>query len=186
MNDQQQTPSEQITVRGSFNFLYLLLSGHVTCLTPFLHVGFGSEALGINGLAALVVILLYATYTGSTVMVNFLYVWLFMMLVQRIKTGSMRRQGHVIHSRYDGFPHLATRFVKSEQAARVLEAFMCGVIGILLMSYDEALGAFIAIGFLSMMFKLAIERRIDEVSVQRMRDAEIEQRWLVEQNKTRR
>ncbi len=63
---------------------------------------------------------------------------------------------------------------------------MCGLVGILLMPYDEALGTFIAAGFLSLMFKLAIERRIDEASVQRMRDAEIEQRWMIEQNRRRR
>ncbi len=118
MNDQQQTPGEQITVRGSFNFLYLAISGHATCLTPFLHSGFGSQALGVNGIAALVVILLYAGYSGSVAMVNFLYVWLFMMLLQRIKTGKLLREGCVVHSRYDGFPHFATKFVKSESAVR--------------------------------------------------------------------
>jgi hypothetical protein len=186
MHDQQQTPNEQMTVRGSFNFLYLAINGHATCFTPFLHYGFGSEALGVNGIAGLVVILLYIAFSGSPAMVTFLYVWLFMMLMQRIKTTMMRREGYVIHSRYDGFPFLAKKLVKSERAARGLEPFICAIAGILLMPYDEALGQFVLFGVVSLIARIAIQERIDNVAVQRMRDAEIEQRWLVEQNKSRR
>lgn len=186
MHDQQQTPSEQMTVRGSFNFLYLAINGHATCFTPFFRYGFGSEALGVNGVAGLVVILLYSAFSGSPAMVNFLYVWLFMMLMQRIKTTMMRREGCVIHSRYDGFPFLSKKLIKNERMARGLEPFICALTGILLMPYDEALGQFVLFGLVSLIAKIAIQDRIDNVAVQRMRDAEIDQRWLVEQNKSRR
>ena len=185
MHDQQQNIGDKLTVRGGFNFLYLAINGHATCFTPFLHSGFGSEALGVNGVAGLVVILLYIAYSGSPAMVTFLYVWLLMMLMQRIKTTTMRRQGYVIHSRYDGFPLLA-KLIKSERAARGLEPFICALAGILLMPYDEALGQFVLFGLVSLIARIAFQDRIDNVAVQRMRDAEIEQRWLVEQNKTRR
>lgn len=183
MYDQQQNVGEKFTARGGLNFLYLLVSGHATCLTPFMRRGFGSEALGLNGIAALVIILLYAAHTGSQAMISFLVFWLFALLLQRIKTGLLWRQGVVPHSRYDGEPWLALKLVKSEQAARGIEPFICLAAGVALSAYDEALGAFVFAGLFSFIIKLGIERRVDEVSVQRMRDAEIEQRWLVQQNK---
>ncbi len=46
----QQPQGEGITLRGGANLLYLLASGHATCITVFTRHSFGIDALGMNGL----------------------------------------------------------------------------------------------------------------------------------------
>jgi hypothetical protein len=184
MQDQQRTPGDQITVRGTFNFLHLLINGHATCFTPFLHDGFGCEALGVNGVAAFVIILLYMNYTGSAMMLNFLVVWLVAMLMQRVKSVSLRRQGHVIHSRYHGRSILAKLF-KNEAFAQRVEPLACLFAGIALTQLDDALAVFVMSGFVSLMLKQGIEQRIDDMTLQRMHDAEIEQRFMIQRKNDR-
>jgi len=174
---------DSFNIRSSLNVLYLLLSGHATCLTVFLRRGFGVEALGINGVMAFTMILLYAAATQDAFVAIFFWAWLVALIAQRIETYRLVRRGRIEHSRYDGWPSVAMLlpFVKTEFAAKnVIEPAICLFGGALLCPVSEALGGFVLLGFFSLALKRGLENQVNRMRVQRLRDAEIEQRQLAE------
>jgi hypothetical protein len=180
MNNPSQ-PQERVTLRGSFNVVYFLASSHALCLTPFLHHSFGSEAFGMQGLAALLMILVYGGETRSAAMGNFLLLWLAAFVLQRLRTFSLFQRGERMHSRYGGYPWLAVRlpFVKSEREAIAFEPVLCLAAGTLLGGVSEELGRFVTAGFISLLLKYGIEWQIEQMRLRRMQDAFIEQEHLV-------
>jgi len=183
MFQQPQQQQGTLDVRGSVNILYVLVSAHSTCFTVFLRRGFGSEALGFNAILALVLIHFYIMCNPTSGgMAQFLGLWFLFLILQRIKTFSLWRKGAVIHSRYDGYPWVGMMipFLKTEERARFAETPICFIIGCLLIDYDSALSAFIAVGGISLAIKNSIDFSIDRRRLRHMRDAEIEQRFMVE------
>lgn len=176
-------PGDGLTIRGSFNVFYVAIGGLATTLTPFLRTNFGSEALGFNGLAALVVILVYFTAYPSVGVAHFFWYWFLALIVQRGRTFWLHSQGRYPHSRYIGDPWLSL-FMPSIRAehARVLEPGLCLLFAIYKMNTDPWLGQLVMWGSGGLLFKLMIDQHIDNKRVQRMRDAEIDQRYIVERH----
>ena len=183
MRSQQQQQRDGNSMRSSMNLLYLLVCGHSACFTVFTRHSFGVEALGINGVAALGLMLGYICFTGSPAMLPFLAIWLVALALQRLTTFVRSRRGWYEHSRYEGYPWLGfmVPFVRRVQVRKVCEMALCLTAGTFLLGVDQGLGQFVFFGFFSLMGKAAIEGQIDQNRVQRMRDAEIEMRQLVDQ-----
>ena len=96
--NQQRGNNDPFNARNGVNLLALLANAHATTVTPFLRRGFGSEALGKNGLLAAVMILLYAGFTNSPEMITFFWVWIMAVIYQRLYGFNQRRNGQVVHS----------------------------------------------------------------------------------------
>jgi hypothetical protein len=171
--------NDPFNARTGVNLLWLLANGYATTFTPFLRRGFGSEALGLNGVVGAIIILLYAGATNSPETISFFWVWLGFVLYQRIYGIRQRMNGQVVHSRYAGWPEVGMRFTKSEKIARqVVEPLVCVVVGAVLWLYSEPLGRFVMLGPLGLLVSLGLDQQVMRNRVRAMHDAEIEQRYL--------
>ena len=185
MNPQQQDPhfpGERVNARDTANFLSIVLHAHCMCFYPFLRRYFGWQFHGIAGFAAFILIFVFGGFAQSEGMLLFLMVWLAVMLVQRIDGVIQRFKGRAVHSRYDGYPQIGMGlcFGRSEFAAKVMEALLCGIIGVALMDIDETLGCFVSFGFVSLILKMKLDDWIDGMALQRMQDAQIEQQAMAQ------
>jgi hypothetical protein len=186
LNPHSQQQGGGLTFRDSVNLFYVLVSGHATCVTPFVRRNFGSEALGRNGAVAMLTIVLYMmVYPRHRILVDFGAVWFVMFVLQRVKTGWLLRQGRVLHSRDDGYPWLGflIPLVKRDKTARVIEFFALFALGTWLSDYDTALGRLVGLSAVSLAIKTGIEEEVFRKRLQGIRDAEIEQRALVERHR---
>jgi hypothetical protein len=171
--------NDPFNARTGVNLLWLLAKGYATTVTPFLRRGFGSEAIGINGIVAALIILLYAGATNSPEMITFFWTWLGFVTYQRIYGIRQRMSGQVAHSRYAGWPEVGMRFTKSEKIARqVVEPLVCVVVGAALWQVSEPLGRFVMLGPVGLLVSLGLDQQVMRNRVRAMRDAEIEQRYL--------
>jgi hypothetical protein len=170
-------------MRGAVNLLYVLVSGHATCVTPFVRRNFGREALGRNGAVAFVILFLYmATYPRHLALQQFTFYWFVMLILQRLKTLYLVRRGRSSHSRYDGDPYLGflLPFVKEYKAAWIIEFLALMAVGIWLSNLDAPLGKLIIVSAVCLIVRTAIDEDIVRRRLHAMRDAEIEQRVLLD------
>src|SRR5260221_7497558 len=128
--------------KDSFNILYALAKGHATCFLPFFRRNFGSEALGVPGVIALVLMLLVGSFGRIPEMWPFLGIWMIAMLCQRASTMGAMRRGVIRHSRYEG--DVDTKLIKSRATVKqVLEPLACATAGVFIetagMSHSFAL-----------------------------------------------
>jgi hypothetical protein len=173
--------NDPINARNGMNLLVLLANAHATTLTVFMRQGFGSEALGISGICAALMILLYAGFSNSPEMITYLWVWVAAVAYQRIYGIKQRQKGQVVHSRYAGWPQAAMRFTKSEKIAReVVEPLICVAAGAAMYTWSEPVGRFILAGPVSLLITRVIEMQITKNRLSAMQDAAIEQRYLAD------
>jgi hypothetical protein len=186
-NQMRQQQRNGMDMRRSVNLFYLLVCGYAACTTVFTRHSFGVETLGMNGVAALGLMLGYICFTGSPAMVPFLAIWFIALAVQRLITFVRSQRGWYEHSRYEGYPWLGfmAPFVQRVEGAKFCEMMFCLMAGAVLLGIDEALGRFVLFGFFSLIAKAAIESQIEQNKLQRMRDAEIEMRNLTNRFKRR-
>lgn len=183
MNAERDQSSFWVSPRESLNWLKFLADAHAACLVPFFRTRFGTEGIGVSGLAAFVLILAYAGFARAPEMLTYFWAWLFAVVVQRCRTWRLVLSGWQEHSRYTGWPWLAMQlpFVRGELVAKgVGEPALCLVVGTLLCSISDALGQFVMVGFLSIGIGTAIDIQADRMRLRRMRDAAIEQRQLAQ------
>ncbi|HEY4313313.1 MAG TPA: hypothetical protein VGN12_27935 [Pirellulales bacterium] len=170
-------------MRGAVNLLYVLVSGHATCVTPFVRRNFGREALGRNGAVAFVILFFYmAAYPRHFVVQQFTFWWFVMFILQRLKTMYLVSRGLSPHSRYDGYPYLGylLPFVKDPKGASIIEFLALLGGGMWLSTVDAPLGKLIIVSSVCLVVKNAIDEDIVRRRLQSMRDAEIEQRVLLD------
>ncbi|MDZ4858031.1 MAG: hypothetical protein SGI88_03540 [Candidatus Hydrogenedentes bacterium] len=168
------------------SLMYFAALSYSTCFSVFMRKGFGSEALGLNGIAAFFVILLSVGHDGFMAM--FLLVWIVALLFQRACTFRMSRLGIHPHSKYAGEPALVYKLIPritSESKAQSIEPMLCLIVGVLLCPVSQRLGAFVFCGFFSMLIQRAMEAQLSMMRTRRMRDAEIEQRVMADNWKGR-
>ena|GEM_PF-3423908 len=179
-NDTQ--PGDGLTLRGSFNLLHFLALVHALGCIVFLRRDFGREAFGLHGLFTIVLILAWGSVTNCYAMFIFFLLWLATVVCQRIKQFINWRRGLLVHSHYIGDPWIARRLFPrmSEANAKGAEAFLCLAIGGVIGQFIPPLGAFIGLGFVSIMFVEAVMIETTRRRLQAMRDAELEQRYLAE------
>jgi hypothetical protein len=182
MNKSDTQPREP-SFRTSFNLAYLLASSHATCLTPFLHFGFGSAAFGINFLGAIAIMMLYGSEAPCDAMADFMAVWFVAIVAQRICTACLLRRGWRLHSRYDGYPWLAMRlpWINTELRALAIEPFLCLLAGELLRPVSPGIGQFVTAGCVSLAVKCGIERQVRLRRLRQMQDAVLEGEYYAAQ-----
>lgn len=167
--------------RETFDLAYSIFNIHATAIAVIIRRDFGREALGGNSALAMGLILVLYAATADQAMLAYLGIVLFCQIMQRIRTFRLLRQGAIIHSRYQGYPYMAMQvpFVRRVSTATgIIEPMMCLIGGTLLCTVSVNLGGFIVVGSLSFMIRNGIDREIDRKRLERMRDAEIEQRWF--------
>jgi hypothetical protein len=172
-----------LDVRAGMNLMYVLVSGHATCVTPFVRRNFGRDALGRNGVVALVILFCYmAAYPRHVVLQQFTMWWFVMLVLQRLKTMYLISRGRSPHSRFDGYPYVGflLPFVKDHKGAWIIEFLALVACGSWLSSIDAPLGKLILISAVCLLVKTGFDEEIVRRRLQTMRDAEIEQRVLLD------
>jgi hypothetical protein len=179
----QQQQNDRHEMQGAFNLVYLLFYGHASCLTPFLRKDFGKEAMTASGIVAFLLIIAWGSFSNSAGMWLLLQLWLCAMLWQRLKGIQNRKRGLIVHSRYNGYPWLSWKlfpWMKDETTARGADGLICMAVGVALAQVDPAVGWFIGVGGFSLLFVEALLVELRKKRLEAMRDAEIEQRSLVQ------
>jgi hypothetical protein len=167
--------------RTGINLFGVLANGYATTVTPFLRRGFGREALGVNGIVAALIILIYAWVTNSPEMITVFWVFLAAVAYQRVYGFRQRANCQVVHSRYAGDPVVAKCFAKSERVAReVVEPLICIVAGACLWSWSEPAGRFVLCGSFALLASRGVDTQVTRNRVQAMHDAAIEQRIVAD------
>jgi len=183
----QQQNQDILDANGAFNLIRILAAAHATTITVFLHLGFGSEALGFRGMAAALLLIAVFTFSGDPLYWDYFLVWLAALVCQRVYTWVMIGRGARVHSRYDGCPLLAMLLPIKESAARWLEPVLCFLASIGLgMAADDYQSPALA-GLASWLFwggiSLGLDHGIYEAlqwrRVQAMRDARMDQAELL-------
>ena len=180
--DRQEQRQDASSMKSGINLLQLLVDGHAACVAPFLRNGMGSNYPGVDGLVALVMILVYAAETRDRFMMWYFWIWLLTIACQRIETFRLIRRGWAEHSRYTGRPLLLKLpFVKNEMTAKnMIEPAFCFLVGLCLLPISQTLGAFVMLGYLSLGIQRGLQSQVNRMRVRQMRDAAIEQRQLAE------
>src|SRR4051794_30561278 len=122
----QEKPPEKPSGNDMINVVYALARGHAVAVLVFLRCRWGTEALGIHGIIAFVMILLTAACTGAQEMFVYLGLWFMFLIGHRIRTWRLVRSGWREHSMFGGIPWVVLKlpFVKSEPLARYVEAVL--------------------------------------------------------------
>jgi hypothetical protein len=179
----QDKPKPGDTGRSVFHWLYLLANSHAACFLVFFRCRCGTHAFGLNGLFAMVMILLVGASAQAPEMFGFFLVWLAFLVIRRAESLSMPRRGLIEHSHYSGWPWLAIRFPfvrKVTTAVGLIEPLFCFLAGAFLLPLSQPLGGFVLLGFVSLTIKAGTERELHRARLRAMRDAYIEQTQLVE------
>ena len=186
MNGQSQEPGQRSSREDGLGLLYMATNVVATCVTPFMRHSFGVEALGFPGFFALVLMI---TCTASVPrMPLFIAAWLIALITQRLWTFRLVRKGIRWHSRYAGYPWLAMRmpFVRSEETATgFVEPMICFLAGVALCPLSESLGGLVMLTAPALMIRNGIEKELQRKRLQRMHDAEIEQRCMSDRFRNR-
>jgi hypothetical protein len=159
---------------------YLLVSGHAACVSVFIRRFFGVRAFRSAGIAALVVMYVYAVAAPCRAMRLFFPVWLGLLIVHRSVSLYRQWRGFECHSAYDGEPWAAMLLFRprSEHLAKgvyePLLAIAAG--GYLFYTFSATLGLFVGSASISLFLKRAIERGVENAEIQAMKDKEYEMR----------
>jgi hypothetical protein len=175
-NSEQPEPQRKSDPLG---LLYFLCNVHCTTFTVFLHYGFGSEALGFPGLFAL--ILIFFSMAGDPLMVYWLLAFFVALVIQRIITFTLLGRGYELHSMNSGRPLLSKLLFMTVNHALVFEGICIFILGAVVADQSPFIGKFLMLGFVSLFIRSAIEESIYKRRLRKMKDAELEQRWLSEQ-----
>jgi len=181
MQQQQREGFDKLTMKDTFNLFNLACNSLGACVVVFLRTGFGKEYPGVAGLFGLIIMVFYAGFARVPEMFPYIGVWLFVVILQRLKTFELARKGVVVHSRYWGYPKVAfmVPFVRKEGTARgFVEPMLCILIGGALCSWSPGVGGFVIVAGWANAIAGGIAADVDRKKLQAMRDAEIEQRYL--------
>ncbi len=177
----QQDNQNGLSREQSFNILYTLAKGHSMCFLPFVRKNWGTEALGRPAVIALVMMIVVGGLGRIPDLLGFLGVWLLVMLCQRASSERAKRAGVVRHSRYEGDvdEQMAKRFGRTA-VKQVIEPLFFLVTGVCVeaIGFSHGLAVFIGFGAFSLAWVAMVDRQLDNMRVQAMRDAAIEQAHL--------
>lgn len=179
-NEQQQQPSDKLSLQAMVTIIYLVCMCHSKCITVLTRSRFGINGIGATGALALAGLILLYGFTGDVLVLLYALLWFVMLIWHRFVTLIRWARGERWHSRYNGYPWLALRvpFVKVEHTAKMLiEPLGCVVLGSLLMGVSPPLGYLLLSGCVSLVVVHGVDRIVEVEKVQAMHDAEIEMRW---------
>jgi len=167
--------------RNGINVFYLLISGLATAFAVFFRRSFGGEAIGINAVAAIVIMLFFMmAYPQSGGLSLFFCLWWGALVLQRLGHFYRRLRGIGLHSQFDGITWLETLmpFIGSS-LGRLFEVAFCLFIGTQIGARDAGLSQFFICGGIGLLLKFFADRHIDYMQVRQLNDATIEQQAMV-------
>lgn len=178
MREQKNAPDR----KTAFNVLHALATAHATSVTVFTRLGFGSEALGFRGLAAVILLWATAAFSRNPLMAGWLLAFFAALVVQRLVTLWQYLRGVLVHSHYAGRPLLEWLGL-GEASARAAEGALCFFAGIALACVAEAyrlphlLGpaVYLGLGFFSLGFDYLVGEAVLHRRARAAIDAMIEQ-----------
>ncbi len=173
--EKNKGPGDMITMKDSFNLALFLARCHVMAFLPFFRRGFGRGGVGLFGFVAFLVLLFLALEPAGF---WYLVAWLMAVIYQRVSTARAWMRGEIVHSQYWGEPWLGRLFFKRDGMAKVVEGAACVVGGMLLLPFSESLGVFVMSGALSMVVIVVFDQQYLRMRLQRMHDAEIENKYM--------
>lgn len=183
MFDQQQSSYQQLPPAADkwFDIFFMLVSGLASCLTPLSRRNFGRS--GMNAGAGFLIYVLYlAMFPEVDSLFGFFGCWLLAALWNTWRTASRARKGVHYHSRYSGDPWIG-RFlpwVRKESVLLTLEWLLWIAFGLAMLEPDRAFGNFILTCAIALLIKNMVEGQVIHNRLLAMRDAELEQIYLVD------
>jgi hypothetical protein len=185
---QQQQQDLSAKWKRNFGIIFSLCVIHQRALTIPMRSRFGVQALAQPCFFALGLMFLWATFTRDPFMWLWMGYWFLHFLYRRAEALRLARSGEKIHSQYDGWPHDAVRFGRTEKAAKmVVEPIEVAILGgILYWIYAKegwpvrGLPLFLLSGAFTLPFVEMVKQTIWERRTQSVVDARIEQEQLVE------
>ncbi|HVV74301.1 MAG TPA: hypothetical protein VHI52_22895 [Verrucomicrobiae bacterium] len=173
----QKPPGEQITFRGTFNFLYVICLVHSRMVTPFLRGNIGECAQGIPTAVAGACLVYFGYAIEDQMVLDFFGAWLCGVMAQRWT----RPKDRLIHSAFEGRPVMAMLlcpFVKDELLAkRWVEPLICVGAGFALLSWSDTVGKIVMSAGFSLRFLELIDQSVNEKREREIIDARLESEY---------
>ena len=131
MHQQQQNdPNDPFEWKRNFNIAYNILLIHQRAVVVPLRMAWGPQALGVPCALALVLMVVWATFSRDPLMWGWIALWLTCFVSRRAETLWLWATGARLHGGYDGHPFVAIRLGRTENAAKlVVEPLLVGGIG---------------------------------------------------------
>jgi hypothetical protein len=193
LNMPQQQQNDSMNWKRNFDISHALCVMHQRALVVPMRSRWGIYALGVPCALALVLMVLWATFSRDPYMWVWIGFWVICQLARRAESVRLHRRGERIHSQYDGYVAYASRWRVSESTAKlVIEPVVFGVFGLVLFDmYREnglpvqGLPYFFLAGLFSLPFVETVKRSVWERRAQAMVDARVEQEALVKEVRDR-
>lgn len=164
-------PGEQITLRGSFNWLCILCTIHARCVQPFLRFQTGVSARGWFAIIAGLFMFYAAVERVDEPLMIYFAAWSLASIIQMMDANG--RKG--VHSQYDGRPWLASIFCNDESRARlIVEPLICLGVGNGLLTFSDFLGKLVMSAGFSLAFLENYHRHVNKIREQQIIDARLE------------
>lgn len=154
-------------------------------LEAILRRRFGYRYFGMQALMAVVLMPFWMiAWPGHSRIGLMLFWWLTIVRFIRIRIESMRllRNGVAIHTRYNGWPKLASVFKRSTESAikAKWEPLFCFILGWVLMSVSEPLGSLVLVSTVALVLVHSTIDAVETARVMELNDAWIEQQRIAE------
>jgi hypothetical protein len=144
---------------------------------------FGDRFLGLQAVFSWIILLIWGPLIFPTEDPRpMLWLWIaatVMLIIHRI-TGAFRKNEE--HSLYSGRPILSWFFADEIRLKGTWEPMVVVVAGIGALSFSIALGSYLVAAGIAIGIGAEWQRAADRAKVRAMRDARIEQEWLMQQN----
>lgn len=166
---------------------WLVLAARVVAspLEVILRKNFGSKYFGIPSAVALFAVPAWTLFWPGESPVGIWALWILFVVMQlraRLESARMVAKGEIIHTRYNGWPRLASFFKRmSEQKIKAgLEPVVVFVAGALLMQVSQPLGSYLMVAAFSLGFNHSVIESVERAQAMEMNDALIEQQAMAE------
>jgi hypothetical protein len=184
MNQQPQQQNDKDGKRGALNMLVFIARGFSLGTTVFIRRNFGGEGIGMPGFGTLIAIPAFGFYGQSPLMMYYLYAWMFAALMQRLQSSKNRRNGVRVHSYDQGTPYLGFRLGGKDRTGALRREFcFCIVVGVIVLSFDPAMGAFVIASAIGTAMNTSFQVELGRARQQRMQDAMLEAEYWTDQNR---
>jgi len=180
---QQNDQNDPFQWKRNFNVGYNLCLIHQRAIVVPLRTAWGPQALGVPCALALVLTVLWATFSRDPLLYGWCALWLTCQVGRRAESLWLWATGARLHGWYDGYPFVAILLGRTENAAKlVVEPLLVGGMGgAAYWWYDRChfspygLPYFLLAGCFSLPFVEIVKRTIWQRRTQATLDARLEQ-----------
>lgn len=180
------TQDGPVTNEGLFNAALFVCRAYATSLEVFLHRGLGSQYLGLQAAAVLILVPLFGcAWEGHdlTVLLLFIPAYLVMCIIARIDMFRRWRRGEYCHTQYSGWPRLMTAKATMTELAckQYVEPLLVFALGYCVLQMGERpFGGYLMFSAVCLAISTNIDVVVDRMRAAKMNDAVIEQELVAE------